>query len=313
MIVVNVLVTGGTGFVGLHVASKFLTEDFGVIGYDVAPREFKFVTGSSDHLKMVKGDILNLQQLLETIEQYDVDGVVHTAALVIEARAKEAPWTAYKINVEGTANVLEAARKKDLKLVYLCSAIVYGNSPDLRPLNEDDSVGPVGIYGTTKLMGELMTLGYGAVYGLDAVSVRTCWVYGPLDIARTNPISLFLENAISGQPTEKLSGYDHSLDFTYVKDLATGIFLAYNKRPINNRVFNVTGGKFWKLGDVADVVTKIVPHSIVRLGPGLWEGFAVRGPCDITRAREELKYEPQYSLEKGITDYARWIMEQQRA
>ncbi|MEM2526040.1 MAG: SDR family NAD(P)-dependent oxidoreductase [Candidatus Methanomethylicaceae archaeon] len=312
----SVLITGGTGLVGVHAAYKFASEDFNVIIFDLNPREIDFLEEVKDRLTIIKGDVTKIEDLLNVTSKYNVEGIVHTAAIPREPICREKPMQTFMVNVGGTLNVLEVARQKNLKVVYISTQAVYGKRPDLKPLTENDPVYPVGIYGTQKLIGEFLTTSYNIVYNLDTVSIRTSWVYGPALMTIPNPPSIFLEKVLAGESIILPSGGDHPLDYTYVKDLANGIFLAFTKRPIQHRVFNISGGKLYTLHDVAEAIKKVIPEAKIELGPGLWEELlrqaAIRGPADITYAQQELGYKPRYSLEEGIKEYAEWLIKQKK-
>ena len=311
----SVLITGGTGMVGANTAQKFAKNGFDVICYDVSPRDIKLLKEFSNKVKIVKGDITSLSHLIETVEKYDVTGIVHTAAIVTDAPCVSFPMTAFKLNNEGTMNILETARLKDLKVVYVSTAGVYGRRSDLRPLKEEEDfmyaeAYRAGMYVNTKLCAELMTMVYNSVYGLDAVAIRISWGYGPGQVTAENPVLLFLEKALAKIPIQWSSGADHEIEFTYVKDVANGIFLAFTVRPLTHRLFNITGGKLCSFYELAECVKKAVPGAIIDLGPGrskeYYKDSYIRGPCDITRARVELKYKPT-SLETAVKEFADYL------
>ena len=110
------------------------------------------------------------------------------------------------------------------------------------------------------------------------------------------------------------SGRDHPLDLTYAKDLADGIFLVYEKKNYKRRIFNIGGGKLYKLSEIAIAIKEVVDNADIELGPGysevLLKQTVIRGPGDITRAKNELGYRPKYSLKKGIKEYANWLKKQ---
>ena len=102
-------------------------------------------------------------------------------------------------------------------------------------------------------------------------------------------------------------GADLSLDVTYVRDLAQGIRLALTVRPIQSRIFNLTGGVLRRRGEVAEIARQLVPGAEIHLGPGIVPTSHLRGPSDLTRARAELGYAPCYTLEQGMADWLSWL------
>lgn len=313
-----ILITGGTGLVGANVARKFADEGFDTICYDVSPREINFLKEVSDKVRIVRGDICDWSQLVSTITKYSVEGIIHPVILGWEnfEGYRSIPLKAIEVNTMGTAILLEVSRLMNLKkFVYISSAGVLGAKPDLQPLKEDDPVTPPpNLYFYTKYMGELLTEAYNRIYGMDTITVRVTQVYGPplsVGSATASQLEPLIKAAIAGESFERPYGGDHPREFSYVRDLAEGIFLAYSVRPIKHRVFHITSGMPTKWKDAVEAIKKVLPEAKINLGPGLDKDLLarglIRGPCDITRAREELGYSPKYDLEKGIKEYVEWL------
>ncbi len=303
----SVLITGGCGFVGIHVGKKFIEKGFDVILYDTAYREVAIFEKGIPLPKYVKGDITDMALLMEAVTQNGVEGIIHTAALATPQMCLEQPVKALNVNVLGTAHVLEVARKKRLRVVSLSSMSVYGSTPDIA-LSEDDKLHAVeNIYASHKAASEVLVEVYHNVFGVDAVTVRASFVYGPgMNVEHT--ASEWLKKSVRGDKIDLPSGGDHKIDWTYIKDEAEGIFLAYTVRPIEHRTFNISGGKNVSSYELANAIMKIVPNSSIRLGPGGYkEKVGMRGYADLKHARRELGYEPKYSIERGISEYYEWL------
>jgi nucleoside-diphosphate-sugar epimerase len=295
-----VLITGGAGFVAAHLARRFAAAgarvrlaDVRDPGPDVAPF---FPPG----VERVRADVLDSAALSAAADLHGLDGVVHTAAVVGPGPALADPARATAVNVLGTQRVLDLARERGLRVTYLSTATLYGTRPDLRPLDEDAPPDPVSHYDATKLMGEVLVRSYVRSFGLDATVVRTGFVYGP----GSGIGEYFLPRALRGEALREPAGADHPCDFTYVADLAEGLFRAHTTRPVAHRLFNVTGGVLRSRGDLAAAVRAAVPGAAIALGPGVDPGRHLRGACDVTRARTELGYVPAYTLEAGIAAWA---------
>jgi len=326
-----VLVTG-MGGVGVNVGRKFVDEGYEVVFYDLVPRRgIDFLEEVKDRIEFVRGDVLDLPYLLEIVVKHDVEGIIHTA--IIYPLTIETPDSVFRIAVEGTKNVLEVARLRDLKVVFLSSEAVYGPQPGLNPMREDDptprtwNIEPrwrmATLYVGIKTIGEKLMQTYHHVYGLDTVSIRPCEVFGLAEHTMNRPIPYFLKNALLGTLICFESGAIHAKDYTYARDLAKGIFSAYTSRPLIHRVFNITGGELISLQEVAEAVRQSIPGAEIQLGPGELsaEGETHRevrahmnsiwphGPCDITRAREELGYEPT-PFKQAIKEYAEYLKRQ---
>ncbi|MGA3108098.1 MAG: NAD(P)-dependent oxidoreductase [Candidatus Bathyarchaeia archaeon] len=310
----SVLVTGGTGEVGASTARKFVDEGYSVICYDIAPRKVDFLNEVSSKVRLEFGDIRDLSRILDLIEKFNVEGIIHTAAWLKDLN--QFPDWSFKVDVDGTATVLEAARLKNLKVVSMSSASVYGAkfSPDLKPIKEDESFSSWGsgssvTYAVHKYMLELLTTKYHDAHNLDAVVIRGSCIYGPNQQVAIPPIPFFISKALAREPYEMI-GANNTLDLTYVRDIAEGIFLAYSVRPIKHYIFNISGGRSYSLSELADTVMKTIPGSQIKVHPGIWapmERFLPRNTLDLTRAQEELGYRPRYSLDKGVKEFVDWI------
>jgi nucleoside-diphosphate-sugar epimerase len=300
----RVLVTGAGGFVGGFVAARLAHEGHRVAGFDRVARPLDQRHRARD-VEVHEGDLLDAARVRGVVERAQPDGIVHAAALISQVDGTADPLRTYRVNVEGTMNVLEAARAFPCRLVYVSTATLYGIHPDLHPLAEDARPEPVGIYDTTKLMAETMVLTYAKVYGLDTVAVRPGYVYGP----GASTGGYFLDKLWAGEAVEQPTGGDLPMDVTYVRDLADGIYRALTVRPLAYRLFNVTGGVLRTRREVAEIAARLVPGARVSLGPGVAANAHLRGPSRLDRARAQLGYEPGFTLEQGMADWLTWLRE----
>jgi UDP-glucose 4-epimerase len=300
-----------------------------VVAYDLGPPQ-RVVSKILHKMKIVKGDVLNLSQLIETIKKHNVEGVIHTTALMPEA-AKDVLWP-MKVNVEGTANVLEAARLMDLsRVIYVSTSGIYGYAEmkDFRPIKEEECPNPEGTYSTTKRMAELVCLNYHDVYKTDVMIMRLSLVYGPGRIERgrrRSPLDKIIFLTAQRKDIRFESGGDHPQEYTYVKDIARGLILAFEKQNSKHRIYNLGCGIRVTLSEIGEVVKKLYPELSIHIGSGPlgsdWaptytrsararaEGLPrepLRRQFDITKARTELKFDPQYDIEKGITETVEWL------
>jgi nucleoside-diphosphate-sugar epimerase len=156
-----------------------------------------------------------------------------------------------------------------------------------------------------------MCLTYHQVFNVDLTIIRTSFVYGPHRRKRQHLADSWLRKALAGEVIEIPDMADHQIDWTYAEDVAQGIYLAYSVRPVKHRVFNISQGKNTTLSELAQVIMDLVPGSRINREPDKSEYFntviPVRGPGDITRAREELGYVPQYTIQKGVAELLDWI------
>jgi UDP-glucose 4-epimerase len=256
-----------------------------------------------------------MPRILQALKKHKVTHVVHAAAFVGAVSAAN-PALSIQVNVMGLVNVLEAARALDVQRVVFTSAKgVYGpvtgehGHPTYKPMLEDMPKQPKRIYDSAKFMGENVCIYYSDNMGLDTVSLRFASTYGPGKTARHGPMAVMsriVENPAHGLPFKLEKGGDDKDDFIYNKDSATGIYLATVAGKLKSRVFNIGTGVGVTLKDFARVIKKHIPNAQMEIGDGLnFYGFAypATGVYDITRAREELGYKPEYDLERGIADY----------
>ncbi len=299
----RVLITGGCGFVGAFAALELTSHGHEVVCYDRRAIRSDVLERAGPGVAIVAGDILDRERLAATVQEYAIDGIVHTAAVIGQGDGAAAPDWMLNINVGGTVAVLETARANDLRVVYISTATLYGQHPDLHVLSEEARPEPVGMYDTTKLMAETLAISYHKIFGLDVVALRPGYVYGH----HNSTGGYFLDRVMTGELVDQSVGADLPIDVTYVRDLAQGIRLAMTVRPVRSRIFNLTGGVLRRRGEVAEIVRRLVPGADIRLGPGIPPTAHLRGPSDLTRARNELGYAPAYTLEQGLADWLTWL------
>jgi UDP-glucose 4-epimerase len=300
---VRVLITGGAGFVGSFTALELLEHGHNVVAYDLRAEPNDVLAEAGDRVAVIAGDIRDRAHLERVVREHHIEAIAHTAAVIGQTSGASDPDWMFNINVIGTLNVLEAARAIGARVVYVSTATLYGQHPDLHPLTEDARPDPVGMYDTTKLMAETLVVSYHTIYGLDTVALRPGYVYGH----HNSTGGYFLEGVYAGEPVDQEYGADLPMDVTYVKDLALGIRLALTVRPLEHRIFNLTGGVSRKRSEVAELVRQLVPGAQITLGPGIPSTAHLRGPSVLTRARAELGYEPRYTLEAGMADWFQYL------
>jgi UDP-glucuronate 4-epimerase len=283
----RVLITGGCGFVGRHVA-----REVSVRGYEQTSAD---LNTDAD----VVLDVLDLGAVAECVAEQDV--VIHCAAVVGPVPAREDPLRAVEVNVRGTANVVEAARRHGKRVVYLSTATLYGMRSDLKPLHESDTPIPVSHYDATKFAAEVVCHSYRKDFGVDVVAVRTGFVYGP----GHSTGEYFVGSALRGEPVAQETGADQPCDFTYVKDLARGLVLAAEKEALPELVYNVTGGVLRTREEFAEAVKTMIPGAEILIGPGVNPAMHLRGPCVLELAKRDFGYVSEFSVEAGIRDWVR--------
>ena len=306
----RVLITGA-GMVGCHLAQALSQQDAELTLFEltpVLPYVSKMV--DLDRVRLVHGDVTNVPDLISALEESRPDCIVHTAAL-LGAAVDNAPYTAHQVNVDGTVNVMEGARLTGVKrVVYTSTMGVYSWVASAR-MTEHQKIAPSGLYGATKLAGEQLALAYGQRYGVDVVALRYAVAYGYTFSAAGSVfgrvIGELLEKSARGLPVtvQRTGPFLNVNELVYVKDMARAAARAVNAQELRDRVFNVGTGELSDLADLANIVRRELPGAQITieepLGP--LQDNPTRFPYDLTRAREQLGYEPAFDLEAGVRDY----------
>jgi nucleoside-diphosphate-sugar epimerase len=291
----SILVTGGLGYLGRNVVARFAEHGERVISYN---RDF--AVSDRDGVECVQGELYDLPRLVSALREFDVDRIVHTAAMSHPELSVELPITTVTANVDGTLHVLEAARMVGVRrIVNFSSECAYGNV--VGPVHEDAPLHPTTPYGVTKVATELLGQVYTDRYGLDVVSLRPSELYGP-----GNRMPQYLREMIraglDGRPYRLAQGGDQRFHFVHVDDVAAATELAAGVAAPRQRVYNVAGGEQRSLADAAALVREAIPGADIDVGPGLLD-LDQQGPWDLSAAREELGYEPAWTFEQGLARY----------
>lgn len=229
--------------------------------------------------------------------------VFHEAAIVSVPYSVEHPIETHDVNIEGTLNVLQAARKHGVKrVVFASSAATYGEEPTL-PKTEAMLPEPISPYGVEKMSGELYLRCFTRVYGLETVALRYFNVFGPRQdpsSAYSGVISVFAKRTLAGEPVTVFGDGQQSRDFVYVADVVQANVLAATTAAASGRVYNVACGRSTTLLELAKTLGEAVgkPATVNHAEPRA--GDIKHSLADITRARRELGYDPQVSLLDGL-------------
>ena len=291
----NTLVTGGAGFIGSHLVDLLLEESFEVTIID------NFSTGHRGNIESFKNDVnlveTDISMPGEWMSAFDgVNSVFHLAALADIVPSIRNPAGYYRSNVNGTFNVLEAARKAKVnKLVYAASSSCYG-LPDTYPTPESAEMRPQYPYALTKRLGEELVLHWAQVYKLPALSLRFFNVYGPR--SRTSGtygavFGVFMAQKLAGKPFTIVGDGNQTRDFTYVSDVCEA-FLTVAEHGRNGEVYNVGSGETVSVNRIAELLGGEKVFIPKRSGEPDCT-FA-----DISKITKDTGWVPKVSIEEGI-------------
>ncbi|WP_227374079.1 NAD-dependent epimerase/dehydratase family protein [Haladaptatus halobius] len=297
----TVLVTGGAGFVGSHLAAALAKEN------DVRILD-DFSSGKRENLPeattLVEGDVRDPNAVREAMD--GVDLVFHEAAMVSVERSVERPLRSHAVTTDGSLVVLNRARREDARVVLASSAAVYGH-PDSVPVSESERKRPTSPYGIDKLTADLYARQFCDLYGLETVVLRYFNIYG----SRQNPeysavVRVFLDQARRGDPITIEGDGTQTRDFVHVSDVVqANLSAATTDRT--GEAFNIGTGESVPIRELAETVRDVTDSDsdIVHTDPR--PGDIDHSRADVSRAREALGYEPTVSLSEGLASLVREI------
>jgi UDP-glucose 4-epimerase len=313
----TIMITGGAGFLGTYVTRMLAERGDRVVIFDAAGTapELAILTAPFErNIVRVRGQILDLSSVLRCVRQHSVERIFHAAALYDPPYSLEDPAITFQVNVNGTINVLEAARFLGVQRVVQSSSIGVYAPRQYEPIDESHPIllpsagNPLGAYGASKAAAEIVGMTYYSTNGVDFVALRNSAIYG-YGMRYPMYIKPMIENSLRQQPTRFSSGGDMKRDYTHVKDIAQAVLKALDvpAAALTQRVFNIGSGVMHSATQVAETVRALLSNADIEIAPGLSEleesDMRARGTLDLAAARQQLKYEPLYSLEAGIRDY----------
>ena len=310
------LVTGGAGFIGSHLVDRLLSsgaEQITVIDdfnnfYDPEIKRANISEHVTDpRYKLAAVDIRDRAALKEIFNQNNFDGIVHLAARAGVRPSLSEPQLYTETNINGTVNLLELARKHNIKqFVFGSSSSVYGINAKV-PFSEDDPIRqPISPYAATKAAGELLCHTYSHLYGLRCVCLRFFTVYGP----RQRPdlaIHKFAKLISAGKPIPVFGDGTTRRDYTYVADIIDGVVAAIHYDKSDFEVFNLGESRTVQLRELISLLeNELDTHATIDRQPSQ-PGDVPQTFADITKARALLGYNPQTQIEAGLHRFVEWF------
>ena len=297
-----VLVTGGGGFIGSSLVHGLLEQGHSVRVLD------NFSTGNRANLDDVEADIELVEGELRSYERVHaatrgVEVVFHQGALPSVPRSVQDPLTTNAVNVEGTVNVLLAARDEQVRrVVFASSSSVYGNSGTL-PRREDAAPDPISPYAVAKLAAERYCVSASRVYPLEAVALRYFNVFGPHQDPHSQYAAVvpkFIAAVAAGEPVPIYGDGKQSRDFTYIANVVEANLLAAEADGVSGAILNVATGSSATVDELADTIGGILGKLVEKKYLPTRAGDVRDSWADVSEARRLLGFEPKIGLEEGL-------------
>lgn len=309
-----ILITGGMGFIGLHTAKAVIDagEDV-VLTMWRTRREPDFIKpylGNRAQVEVV--DVEDGPKLVEVAKKHNVTGIIHLAVPGLGALT---PAQDYKTNMDGLLNILQVAEELKVKRLSVASSIAVYSGLGEGPYTEDDRL-PMTSGNPTeafKKSFEILGLHYADRAGMDVVMLRIGGIWGPLYHTLSNLPSRLTHAAVQGKTPDLAGGRggvpfaEDTGDICYVKDCALGIQKVHMSDSLQHRIYNVSGGRAVKWGEVLSAVQAAVPGFNADLKPGNGPAFKKNAYLSLERTTAEAGYTPQWSLNDAVKDYAEWL------
>jgi len=295
-------VTGGAGFIGRHLIKSLLKNNHEVTIYE------DFSNSDQNDIKdickdgalLVIGSLTDYNLLEKNLKDFDF--VIHLAAKIDILESITNPEITNKINVEGTINILRACVKNNIQnIIAASSAAVYGDTKII-PVTEDSIPNPISPYGADKISMEFYLRAFANAFNLNTISLRFFNVYGKgQSNAYAGVITKFLQNIKSKKPLEIFGDGKNTRDYVFIDDLIHGILQAIkNIQGQKGTIYNLASGKSTSVYDLALLMLKISKKKLEIIHKSSRPGDLLFSEVLILKAKNELNYDPKFSLESGL-------------
>src|SRR3989338_3530618 len=305
----RILITGGAGFIGSHLAEALKKQGHEVVVFDNLASgngNLEFLKNSGS--KLVKGNVAKFEEIKTAAK--GIDPIYHLAAMNRFQRSVEKPLESFNINSLGTSNVLEAARQNDVKqVIFSSSSSVYGDSKEF-PRKEDGKIDPSHNYGASKVVGELYCKTYQKLYDLNTTVLRFFSVYGPKqrgDIDYAAVIPKFILNLLNGKALTIYGDGSQSRSFTYMADnVAANIACMGNKKAFGE-IINISDSKEFTITELVKLLEKVSGKKAKLEYMPLPKGDIQSNTADVSKAKKLLNWETKISFEDGLRKTFEWM------
>jgi UDP-glucose 4-epimerase len=309
----NILVTGGAGFIGSHIVDKLIEKGEGVIVVDdLSTGKKEFV---NEKAKFYNLDICSKKLSDIFKEEKDIEVVIHQAAQASVINSLEEPTFDANVNILGSLNLLECCRKFDVeKIIYASSGGAIYGEPKYLPMDETHSINPLSPYGASKYIAEIYIKLYQRLYGLKFTNLRYANVYGPRQdpYGEAGVIAIFTNKLLKNERPTIFGDGEQTRDFVYVDDIAESNILSLEKGG-DNKSFNIGTGEQTSVNKIFKLLRSITDRNNIEPIYGKERKGEVRhSSLDYGKAKGELNWEPKISLEEGLkrtVDYFQYFSE----
>jgi UDP-glucose 4-epimerase len=297
----NILITGGAGFIGKYLIKFLLEKNYNITVLDNFSNSTKnSLTIKNNKLKIINGDITKKQDVLNAIKNQDV--VIHLAAKISVTESIKNPMETFKVNVDGTKNILSACRINNIKkLIVSSSAAVYGEGFENIKLNENSETNPISPYGASKIEMEKEIKKFNLESKMNCIILRFFNLYG---IGQSEEyagvITKFLKKIKENKPIEIFGDGMQTRDFIAIEDVINAIHISILKNKTGT--YNIASGNIFQLKDIANLMIAVSGKKLSIKFLDEKKGDIRFSNADITLARKELGYEPKIELKNGIKE-----------
>jgi UDP-glucuronate 4-epimerase len=310
----NILVTGGAGFIGSHLVEKLLVKNHRIIVidnfdpfYDSSIKERNLDQAKNfKNFKLYRNDILDEQALHKIFTENSFDLIVHIAAKAGVRPSIANPSAYYQTNVQGTVNLLEKCKQHGIKkFIFASTSSIYGNNEKV-PFSENDPVDfPISPYAATKKAAELICYTYYHLYHIDIHALRFFTVYGP----RQRPdlaIHKFFKLIWQNKPIQLYGDGSTSRDYTYIDDIIDGVLKSIEGLS-GFEIINLGESQTITLRHLVEVIEQILGKKAYKEFLPMQPGDVRQTFADISKAKRLLGYDPHTSIEQGLADFYEWF------
>ena len=299
----NIMVTGGKGYMGRYIVEELLKEGHTVINYN---RDMSLPFENPKNIFVI-GELNDIPRLITTIQEHKVERIIHTAGQSHPDISLVMPVGTVEANTMGLLSVFEAARLTGIKrIVCYSSDAAYGHAK-VDVVTEDQPLCPRTPYGVTKATAEMMARAYNWSFGMDIISLRSCAVYGPGQVMPEFARDA-IKAAVSGEKYSLPRGRDQKFNMVFITDVVNASIKAcFSEKRSDLSAYNISSGYQPTFGEILDIIKNNIPTADFEVGSGDIEGWDVHGFFSIKAAEEDLGYKPEVSLEQGMKLYIDWL------